>query len=142
MSLGPIELLVVKFPGNRFTGEIDAALRELTENRTIRIIDILFVTKDQNGQIDIKEINDLEDEEYAELDPVVADVTGLISEDDVQQLAGTLENGAAAGLMLFEDVWATRFADAVSNAGGTVVVSERIPRNVVEEALAAQAKSR
>jgi hypothetical protein len=139
MSLGPIELLFVKFPGDRFTGEINSALTELAETGTIRIIDIMFVTKDGEGRVDIKEINDLDDDDYAVYDPVVSDVTGLLSEDDIQLLSGNLENGEAAGLMVFENVWATRFADAVRNAGGSVVLNERIPRAIVEQAMAAQA---
>jgi hypothetical protein len=68
MSLGPIELLVVKFPGNRFTGEIAPALKDLVEGGLIRVIDILFVVKDEAGELTVLEINDLDDDNFSRFD--------------------------------------------------------------------------
>jgi Family of unknown function (DUF6325) len=137
MPLGPIELLVVKFPGNQFRGEIAPALADLVDAGTIRIIDILFATKDEDGKLSVAEINDLDDAEYATFDPVVSDITGLLTPEDVEQLTASLEPNSSAGLMLFENTWAKAFADAVVNAHGEVIISERIPRAVVEEMVAA-----
>ena len=134
MSFGPIELLMIKFPGNRFSGQIAPALTELVETGTIRVIDILFVRKDEEGGLTVLEINDLDDDEYAVFDPIVADITGLLSEDDIRHLSGALEPNSSAGLMVFENTWAARFVDAVANAGGVVVLNERIPRAVIEQA--------
>jgi Family of unknown function (DUF6325) len=141
MSLGPIELLVVKFPGNQFRGEIIPALKELVEGRIIRIVDILFLHKGADGRLTVLEINDLEAEMFGLFDPIVSDVTKLLSHEDAEQLGNALENNSAAVLMLFENTWATRLADALRNADGELVMSERIPRVVIDELLAARTAS-
>src|SRR5688572_459027 len=131
MALGPVELLVVKFPGNEFRGEIAPALRELVENGTIRIIDLLFIKKDADGTVTANELMDLAPDLYEIFDPLVSDIEGLLADDDVQALAGALENNSSAGVLLFENVWATRFQEAVLNANGQLILSERIPRSVI-----------
>ena len=138
MALGPVELLVVKFPGNEFTGEIAPALRELVEHGTIRIIDLLFIKKDAAGTVTANELADLAPDLYAVFDPLVAGIAGLLADDDVRALAGALENNSSAGVLLFENVWATRFRDAVLNAHGQLLLSERVPRAVIEEVAAAR----
>ena len=138
MALGPVELLVIKFPGNEFRGEIAPALRELVENGTIRIIDLLFIKKDADGKVTANELMDLAPDVYAIFDPLVSDIEGLLADDDVQALSGALENNSSAGVLLFENVWATRFRDAVVNANGQLILSERIPRSVIEAVTAAK----
>ena len=133
MSLGPIEMLVVKFPGNRFSGEIIPALAELVENDTVRIVDLLFAVKNKQGDVKVLEFGDLDPDIFGQWDPLVSDVTPLLNEDDARELTASLENNSSAALLLFENTWATRFVDAVSNARGEVVVNERIPRAVVQE---------
>jgi hypothetical protein len=130
--------LAVKFPGNQFTGEIIPALKELVESGLIRIIDIVFIRKEGDGAMRLVEVSELAEDDFAVYDPLVADIRGLISEDDVYQLAMQLENNSSAGLLLFENVWATRFRDAVVNSKGELIFSERIPAAVVERAVAAQ----
>jgi len=137
MSYGPIELLVVKFPGNQFKGEIAPALRDLVETGTIRVIDIVFVNKDENGVVEAVEINDLDDDDYATFDPVVSDVTGLLSPGDIQQLSEGLDNDSSGAIMLFENTWARTFVDSLRNANAELIFNERIPRKVIEEVLAA-----
>jgi uncharacterized membrane protein len=136
MSLGPIEMLVVKFPGNQFKGEIAPALAELVETGTIRVIDFVFIQKDADGSLTSVELADLDPDAAGAFSSAVDDVSGTLSEDDIKELGGLLENNSSAGLMLFENVWATRFADAVRNASGEVILSERIPRAVIEEVMA------
>jgi hypothetical protein len=138
MRLGPIELLVVKFPGNRFTGEIIPALAELVENGTIRIVDLLFATKGEEGNVTVLEFNDLAADIFGEWDPLVRDITPMLNEDDAHQLTASLENNSSAAVMLFENTWATRFVEAASNAGGEVVFNERIPRAVIQELVTAE----
>ena len=133
MSLGPIEMLVVKFPGNKFSGEIIPALGELVENGTVRIADLLFAVKNKEGDVRVLEFNDLAPDIFGPWDPLVSDVTPLLNEDDAHQIAASLENNSSAAIMLFENTWATRFVDAVSNARGEVVLNERIPRSVIQE---------
>jgi uncharacterized membrane protein len=137
--MGPIELLVVKFPGNQFTGELVPALAELVENGTIRIADLLFLVKNADGDVTLLEFSDLAPDVYGLWDPLVSDITPLLNEDDAYQLAATLENDSSAGLLLFENTWAARFAQAVRNANGEVVLNERIPGVVIDEILAATA---
>jgi hypothetical protein len=141
MTLGPVELLVVKFPGNQFRGEIAPALKDLVEQGIIRVIDILFVKKDSDGNITVIEINDLDDDDFAVFDPIVTELSGLLTEDDAAQLSKTLERNSSAGLMLFENTWATRFRDAVLNANGKVVLNERIPHAVIQKLIAAKAEA-
>lgn len=141
MPFGPIELLVVKFPGNQFTGEIIPAMQELIDHDIIRIVDILFVTKDANGAVTEQELSDLVDDLYAAYDPVVDDVNGLLTHEDAEQLTASMDNNSSAGIMLFENVWAKRFADAVANANGEVILNERIPRSVIEELVASYDES-
>jgi hypothetical protein len=133
MTLGPVELLVVKFPGNQFKGEIAPALTELVENGTIRVIDILFANKDADGKVEMVEVNDLDDADFRRFDPVVTDVTDLLNAEDVDVLTRALEPNSSAALLLFEDTWATRFRDALVNANAELVLNERIPRAVIEE---------
>jgi Family of unknown function (DUF6325) len=136
MALGPIELLVVKFPGNQFKGEIIPALQELIENDTIHIIDFVFAIKDDTGTLAVLELNELGDERLAVIKPKPSELSGSLTEDDAHALAGGLENNSSAALLLFENVWATRFADAVRNAKGELVLNERIPRAVIDELIA------
>ena len=134
MSLGPVELIVVKFPGSQFTGDIAPAMRELVDNGTIRVIDLLFIKK-KDGAVATIEMNDLDDEDFAAFEPMVDELTGLFNEDDVRQLAESLEDNSSAAVMLFENTWATRFRDAVVKAKGELVFNDRIPRVVIDELL-------
>lgn len=139
MSLGPIEFLALKFPGNEFRGEILPALADLVEDETIRIIDLLFVQKEAEGTVRVIELSDLGEDDFAAFDAVVSDVSGLLGHDDAQMIANALEPNSSAALMLFENVWAIRFVDAVANANGEVIVSERIPRVILDEMVATAA---
>ena len=137
MPLGPVEIVVVQFPGNEVKGDIVPAIKELVEQGTIRVIDILFIKKDQDGNVTMREINELDDASFAAFNPIVAEIDGLVSRDDVQRLAATLNNNSSAGVMLFEDTWATRLRDAIIDEQGKVVLLDRIPQGVIEQALAA-----
>lgn len=132
MAFGPIELLAIKFTGNRFKGEIVNALSELVDAKQIRIVDFLYASRNDAGDLRIIELDELDSESLAAIDPLVGDLAGLLSQDDVLSLATTLENGSSLGVMLFENTWATRFAEAVVQANGTVVFNERIPRAVIQ----------
>lgn len=140
MSLGPIEMLCIKFPDYFVKDEIAAALRTLVENNTIRIIDILFIRKSESGEVTMNEIDEMNDIDHSILDPIIADINELISEEDVQTVAQALDNNSFAALMLFENIWATTFRDAIVNAKGQLLLNERIPSSVIEQIRAAQAK--
>jgi translation initiation factor IF-2 len=138
MSVGPIEYLVVAFPGNKFKGEIIPALAELVENGTIRILDLVFILKDEEGNVAALELSELDADDEAAAMSDIADVQqGLLNEEDIQLAAEALDNNSSAGLLVFENVWATKFAQAVLNADGVLVANERIPYDIVQAAMAA-----
>jgi hypothetical protein len=130
--MGPVELIVLKFPGNRFTGNVAPALRDLVESGTIGIIDLLFAITDEQGNIAVLELDDLDAETSAEFDPIVKDLTGLLTHDDARAMAARIGPNSSLAVMLFENKWATRFRDAVLEANGELVVSERIPKDIVD----------
>lgn len=138
MPYGPIELLVVKFPGNQFSGEIIPAMAELVEGGLVRIIDILFISKSEDEIVSEAELADLVDDVYAAFDPIIDELAGLLTHEDALQLAELLTPNSSAGILLFENVWAKRFADAVAAAQGEVLMNERIPRVAIEQLVAEQ----
>lgn len=136
-ELGPVELLFVEFPGNQFTGEIAPALAELVEQGTIRVIDLVFVTKDADGNVAGLELADLHPDARGVFDSLVEELAGLISEEDVEDLAEALEPNSSAGILLFENVWATKFRDALVNSGGQLLARIPIPQDALDEVRAA-----
>jgi hypothetical protein len=133
-EIGPVEYAVIAFPGNRFSGEIAPALAELIEAGTIRIIDLAFVGKDADGNVLSFEMTDLEEDVRRALEGVGVDPSGLLNEDDLNAAAEELEADSSALLVVWEDVWATKLAQAVRNADGVILDFERIPHEVVVEA--------
>jgi hypothetical protein len=138
VDVGPVEIIMVEFAGNKFTGEIAPALAELVERGTIRVIDLLFVAKDEDGQVVAVELSDIGDEIRLAFEPVVHEIGGLLSEEDVEDLSDGLDSGSSAALLLFEHTWATKFRDAVLESGGELVASIRVPKEVVDEIVAAR----
>jgi hypothetical protein len=136
MSYGPIELLVARFPGNEFTGELGSAFEVLVGTGTVRIIDFLLVSKDAQGTVEIAEIDALSEAAFAQLDPIVAEVSGLISEDDAHYFGNLLEPNSSEALLLFENAWVVQFAELFRQARGEIILNERVPHAVIEEILA------
>jgi Family of unknown function (DUF6325) len=133
MTIGPVEFIVVAFPGNQFSGAIAPELIALVESGTIRILDLIFVGKDADGNVVSIEIEDLDAfPEFAGLD---ADVGGLISPEDIELASSQLEPNSSAALLLWEDTWAAPFAAAIRGAGGVLVGGARIPHELIEPAL-------
>jgi hypothetical protein len=137
MSYGPVEVLVVKFPGSKFNGDVAPALKEVADRGDIRIIDLVFVAKTEDGDIVEMELRDLAPEEAAALDPVGGEMTPLLNDEDMALVEEGLEPGSSAVVLVFEHLWAARLAGAVAQSQGELVFSERIPAPVVEAALAA-----
>jgi hypothetical protein len=129
--------LELAFPGNQFKGEILPALQELVVNDTINIIDLVIVKKDADGSITIAELSELDESEAALLAPLQSELRDLLNEDDILMLAEDLPDNYTAALLVWENRWATRFADAVRNAGGILVANERVPHDVVMAAVEA-----
>ena len=136
MNIGPVEILVVAFPGNQFTGEIAPALGELVETGQIRVIDLVFVAKDAGGDIVGIELSDIDESISAAFRPHVEEPSGILSDEDIADLGADLSPNSSAAILLFEHVWATKFRDAILNSGGELVASIRIPKEVVDEVLA------
>ena len=135
MGIGPVEYGVVAFPGNQFKGEIAPALRELVESRTIRIIDLAFVLKDEDGNVAGVELEDAGSEVLRAFEALTYDRDGLISDNDLKEIGAALDPNSSALVMVWEDLWATKLAEAVRNAGGIVVDIQRVPYDVVQAAV-------
>lgn len=134
-EMGPIDYLVVEFPGNRMTGKVLPALVDLVDRGLIRILDLVFVRKDADGSVTGLAVTDLDGDGV--LDPVVFEgaSSGLLGDDDVQDAAGVLEPGSSAGILVYENVWAAPFASELRRSGGQLVASGRIPVQAVLAAL-------
>src|SRR3954452_1772803 len=128
---GPAEYLIVAFPGNRFSGEIAPALADLVEAGTIRIIDIAFASKDENGEVAAFELSDLDAEVREGLEKLGATSGGLFNEEDLMAAAEELNANSSAALLVWENVWAKPVADAIRDAGGELYDYDRIPHQVV-----------
>ncbi len=126
-ELGPVDWIVVEFPGSRFTGEIAPTLVELTDRGIIRVLDLLLIRKEEDGSLDFFELSDLEESEIGSLRAFEAGLAMLLSEEDVASLAAAVEPGSTAALLVWENTWAAPFGSAVRHAGGQLVASGRIP---------------
>ena len=133
-EIGPVEYMIVSFPGNQFKGEIAPALAKLIESNTIRVIDLAFVTKDADGNIGAFELTELDEEVRRGLDTLGIEGSGFLGEEDLMDAGALLEPNSSAAMLLWEDVWAAEFAAALRNAGGELLALERIPHDVVMEA--------
>ena len=134
MEIGPVDYLVVAFPGNDFQGDIVPALGDLVEAGTIRIVDLAFVSKDAEGNIAALEMTELAPDVSAALEKLGAEVQGLLNEDDLTSTAEALEPNSSAALIVWENVWARDVAQAMRDAGGILVAFERIPHEIVQAA--------
>jgi hypothetical protein len=135
---GPLEYIALSFEGNQFTGEIAPALAELVQKGTVRVIDLAFVSKDQDGNVTIREIEELNPEQMNLFNPIVSEVTGLLSRGDIEAIGSLLDVNSSAALLLWENAWAATFAEAVVNANGRVLARETVPYELVQAALNAK----
>jgi hypothetical protein len=126
-QLGPIDYVVVEFPAgaSNFTGEMAAELVALVESGTIRLIDILILTKNEDGTIDAMELSDIE--ELGELQALEAQLADLLAEEDVEHLAASMDPGSTAGVLIWENLWAAPFGAAARRSGGQLIATGRIP---------------
>ncbi len=135
-SSGPVDCVLIRFPGNKFRGEIAPALADLVNDGTIHIIDLVFILKDENGEVTAAELTDLGDD-AATFDDVEGDIGELLSEEDIMDAAEELDANTSALLIVFENSWAARLATAMRNADGEVLAFERIPHDIVMEVVGA-----
>jgi Family of unknown function (DUF6325) len=133
-EMGPIDYVIVEWPGRQPNGEAAPHLIDLVDRGLIRIIDLAFIAKDEEGNVTRLELADLGDEVEAFADFEGAS-TGLLSEDDAGEAANALEPGTSAALLVYENLWAAPFVAAVRNSGGQLVASGRIPVQDLIDAL-------
>jgi len=136
MTFGPIDFIALEFPGNRFKGEILPDLFELVDKGIIRIIDLVIIMKDQDGQVTVRELRELDPAHIEIVSPLNAEVNQMITESDINMIAEKLADNSTAGILLIENLWAKKTQQAMMDANGRLVMFERIPHDVVEEALA------
>ena len=126
-ELGPVDYVIIEFPAgaSNFTGEMAKELLALVDAGTIRVIDILILTKDADGAVDAMELSDIG--ELGELQALEAQLAELLAENDVEQLAASMEPDSTAGVLIWENLWAAPFASAARRAGGQLIANGRIP---------------
>ena len=126
-ELGPVDYIIVEFPSgaSNFTGEMAKELLALVDSGTIRVIDILILTKNEDGSVDAKELSDIED--LGPLQKIETELAELLAADDVVHLAAAMEPGSTAGVLIWENLWAAPFASAARRSGGQLIANGRIP---------------
>jgi hypothetical protein len=130
-EIGPVEYLIAAFPGNQFRGEIAPALADLVDAGTIRIIDVAFVGKDENGDVASFELSDIDPEVRQGLENLGAVSTGLFNQEDLMAAGEELDPNSSAALLVWENVWAKPVAAAIRDAGGELYDYDRVPHEVV-----------
>ena len=136
-QLGPVDWLVVEFPDKQPTGQIAPHLKDLVDRGLIRVLDLLVLQKDTDGTLNVSELSDLDPSELGELRTTEAELAMVLSEQDVLDLAETIEPGSTAAVLAWENLWAAPFGSAVRKAGGQLVASGRIPIQAVLAAIEA-----
>ena len=126
-ELGPVDWIVVEFPGSKFNGDIAPHLVDLVDRGIIRVLDLLVLTKDADGSLEGFELGDLDDSEVGQLRTYEAELAMLLSEDDVESIAEAVNPSSTAAVLVFENTWAAPFASAVRHSGGQLVATGRIP---------------
>jgi len=132
MSLGPVELIVLKYYGDHFTGIPAAMIQSYVDSGLIRIIDGLLARKGADGEVTVLEIDEVEGEDGG-IDLAISDSVDFLNHDDLRAMTADWAPRTTGVVLLFEHLWARGFRDAVADAGGEVVLVERVPRAAIEE---------
>jgi fructosamine-3-kinase len=147
-ELGPVDYVVVGFPADKadFSGAMADELKKLMESDTVRVLDLLMVTKDEDGTVSVAELRDHDDSLVGELRSLEANLSLMLAVEDVERLGGDLELGSAAAVLVWENTWAAPFASAVRHSGGELLAMGRIPTQALiaaaeEDVEAAQAEA-
>ncbi len=137
-EFGPVDYLVIEFPAGQstFNGEMAAELASLTEAGIIRILDLVVIVKDDEGNIEGFEIDDFD--ELDELRALESEIAEILAADDLAHLAEAMEPGTTAGVLVWENTWASPFASAARRAGGQLVASGRIPIQAIAASIEAE----
>ncbi|GAA4986402.1 hypothetical protein GCM10025734_10500 [Kitasatospora paranensis] len=136
-EMGPIDYVIIEFPGNGMTGEGLPLLVDLVDRGIVRILDLTFVRKDLDGTVTAMEIADMDGDGKLDLAVFEGVASGMLDEGDLAEAAAVLEPGNSAGVIVYENLWAAPFATALRRGGARMVASGRIPMDAVLEALEA-----
>ncbi|MFL5642988.1 MAG: DUF6325 family protein [Chloroflexota bacterium] len=136
MSIGPVEYIAIAFPGNKFSGQIVPAIKELQQSGTIRVLDLVIISKDGDGNVTAVELSEASPEEQAALAALGVESRNLLGQEDIEDIGGALDPNSTAGLMIWENVWAARFAQSLRDADGILIANGRIPVQLVEDLMA------
>jgi uncharacterized protein DUF6325 len=134
-AMGPISYLVVEFPGNKMTGEGLPILVDLVDRGTIRILDMMFVTREDDGLLRAVELADLDLDGRLDVEIFEGASSGIVDDSDLADAASAIEPGSAAAILLFENRWARSFTQALRRGGAEVVAAGHVPLDVVAAAL-------
>jgi hypothetical protein len=135
MSIGPVEYIAIAFPGNKFSGEIVPAIKELQDAGTIRVLDLVIISKDGEGNVTGIELSEASPEQQAALAVLGIQSRNLLGQEDIEDIGSALDPNSTAGLMIWENVWAARFAQSLRAADGILIANGRIPAALVEEVM-------
>jgi uncharacterized membrane protein len=135
MTYGPVDLLALEFHTDQLKGEIVPELLELVRNKIVRLIDLVVVRKYEDGSHEALEMQQLAPDLLGVFDPLGVEVSGIIQVEDIEGIAGAMEKSTSAAVLLVENVWAVKFAEAVVRANGRLLLHDRIPFEAVNEAM-------
>ena len=138
--LGPVDWLVVEFPADKanFSGEMAKELKSLTERGLVRVLDLVFLRKDEDGSIDVDELSDAPEGAVGDLLTHEAELAMLLAEEDIVSVGEALEPGSIAAVLVYENAWAGPFASSIRRAGGQLIDSGRIPTQALIAAIEAE----
>jgi Family of unknown function (DUF6325) len=128
-QLGPVDYLVVGFPADKadFSGAMANELKKLMDSGTIRVLDLVLVTKDEDGTVEAAELRERDESEVGELLSLEADLSLVLALEDVERVGADLEPGSAAAVLVWENTWAGPLASAIRHSGGELMSAGRIP---------------
>jgi hypothetical protein len=134
-ELGPVSYLIVEFPGSKMTGEGLDVLVDLVDRGVIRVLDLLFVTRDDDGSVRAIELKDIDNDGELDIATFEGASSGLMDESDLADAASVIEPGSSAGVLIFENRWATPFTQALRRGGAQLVAAGYIPHDALAESL-------
>jgi uncharacterized membrane protein len=134
-ELGPISYLIVEFPGNKMTGEGLIELVDLVDRGLIRVLDLLFVRRDEDGSVQAIELQDIDSDGELDIAMFEGASSGLLDDSDLDDAASVIERGSSAGVLIIENTWANRFVRALRGGGAQLVAAGYIPHDAIEASL-------
>ena len=135
MAFGPIDLVALEFKGFNFRNEVITGMVDLVAEETVRVLDLVILHKDDKGSVAVQELKELSAAELQILEPLKAEISGMITADDIKLIGRKLKENTTTMVMLLENIWAIRLRQDTSEGGGRLVMHERIPTEIVKEAI-------